>query len=399
MKASTLILCGSLVAAAALLSLFVGKVAHEKSGTGSPAEARAFADENSPRQTIGISVDPETWSKLQANELAGLFDRMCAAGISPAMARTLVTAQVHAHYAPQRAALNRSTLERPFWEPSTPDPETAAALSKLKKEEHETLDHLLGPAARLDESALRILRRQFPGFSETKIAAIQSYRQEMEERAQDLIEKLPKDSAIPAEWTALNKKKEEELTGLLTPREREDYELKTSNVAWNLRQRLAGFDPTEREFRALYQIQRAYGESAGHSAVYVDPSRPANDAEKQLVTQIQAALGKQRFADYLRSMDNDYQQTARLVARLELPPEMANQVYALQKEIQERAAAISSNATLTGEERAAQFGALNAAAEAKVTALLSLRGYEAYKQNGGAWMNQLQPTPGHRASR
>src|SRR5207244_972841 len=89
---------------------------------------------------------------------------------------------------------------------------------------------------------------------------------------------------------------------------------------------------------------------------------------------------------------------SQLVARLELPSETTNQVYAMQQDFQQRVGAIRGNTSLPVADRNAQFANLATEAQTKITALLGSRGYDAYKQYGGQWLQQLQSpraaTPG-----
>ena len=120
--------------------------------------------------------------------------------------------------------------------------------------------------------------------------------------------------------------------------------------------------------------------------------RARTAAQKQLMDDIKAAVGDQRFADYQRATNSSYRQASQLVGRLELPPETANQVYALQQDLQQRAGTIRRSAG-SAEAAMAELTALAAEAKAKVTAALGDRGFEAYKQNGGQWLQNLAPRP------
>ncbi|MEO6569828.1 MAG: hypothetical protein ABIO94_13785 [Opitutaceae bacterium] len=384
MKAATLLLTGSLVVNAALFTALIAGFSAET--TTSTVIRTRLPTDASTASVSPSAIDPKTWTNLQPADLAGLFDRLRAAGLSPAVARALLKEQVRAQFTPRRASLNRAMTEGPFWESVRSNPATVAALGQLTREQNQTLKDLLGPDALLDESATAILRRQLPNFSEAKITAIQRARQELDEIGEQLLE-----GAAPPEFEALMNEREADIARMLTPQEREDYDLRTGDIANSLRRRLAGFDPTEKEFRDLYRSHRAYEESAKRPAGAVDVARPSTDAEKQLVEQMKATLGEPRYADYQRSLDGNYQQTARLVARLELPAGTANQVYAVQKEIEQRVTTLEANRALPTEDRSAQLGALAHEAEAKVTSFLGPRGFEAYKQYGGFWLTNLQP--------
>ena len=53
--------------------------------------------------------------------------------------------------------------------------------------------------------------------------------------------------------------------------------------------------------------------------------------------------------------------------------------------------AVQTARDVTPDERAAQLAALNQEATNKLTQSLGARGFEAYKTNGGYWLQMLQP--------
>src|SRR5581483_364126 len=83
----------------------------------------------------------------------------------------------------------------------------------------------------------------------------------------------------------------------------ETRELRTSPLAAQLREQLAGFAATDDEFRLLYRLERDH------------PGGATDD-------QLRATLGDARFAAYRRATDPDHQFAVRLAARLGLPAEM-----------------------------------------------------------------------------
>jgi hypothetical protein len=183
-----------------------------------------------------------------------------------------------------------------------------------------------------------------------------------------------------------------------SPEEFEEYALRGSRTAMQLRNNLVAFDATEQEFRALFKLQSAFDEQYG---IYRGMSSPEQGrvraaAQRELMDQFKATLGETRFAEYQRSTDFNCRQTSQLVARLALPPETVNEGYAVQQEIQRKIADVGRNA-VSAEERFAQRSALAAEAEAKITAKLGTAGYEAYKQYGGSWLQRLTPPPAQRA--
>jgi len=396
MKVSTLLLAGSLAANFALAAVFfAGASASHVVSSNSSLPARPAT--TAPGSAAKTAIDAETWTRLQTDDLPAFLARLRAEGFPPALVRAIMAEQVRVQFAPRRAALNRKGADRPFWEPATEDPKTAAALREIMKEQNQALKDLLGPDATTDEFAAASLHRQFPGLSDDKINELQRIQQDFNERRSDLLTGvngaiLPDDRE---KLTAIEKAQHDEIAQTLTPQELEDYDLRTSNTANLLRYQLTAFDPTEQEFRTLYQIQSDFSDRLGpmYGPPTQDEMRARAEAQKQLNDQILATLGPERGADYQRAIDNNYRQTSQLVARLDLPPESANDVYAVQKDIQQRVTALRTDPTLSLSDRNQQIAALADEAKAKVTATLGDSGFEAYKQYGGSWLQNLQPRP------
>lgn len=396
MKISTIVLAGSLAANLALAAAFVAGSSAGRtpvpSAVGShPAPAAAAT---SGSGTLA-PMDPAAWSHLQTDDLHAFMDRLRAEGFPPSMIRAIMAEQIRVQFAPRRAALDRKAAERPFWEPATNDPKTAAALRQIMKEQNQAVKDLLGPDPAEEELAMSNLRRQAPGLSDDKLSAINRIQQAINEQRADLLAGVS--GIITPDMSAklgeLTKAQHDAIAQTLTPQELEEYDLRTSNTASQLRYQLSAFNPSEQEFRTLFELQSQFGDQLGpmYSMPSQDEMKARADAQKQLNDQIVAALGPDRGADYTRSLDYNYRQTSQLVTRLDLPPETANDIYALQKDIQQRANTVRMDRTLTPDDRVQQLAALADETKAKVTASLGDTGFEAYKQYGGSWMQTLQP--------
>jgi hypothetical protein len=311
-------------------------------------------------------------------------DKLQAEGFPPAIIRAILTAQVRESFAARRKALEGAENAAQYWLQPNRDPATQAALRALAREEQKILKDLLGPSP--ENSLAATLRRQVPELSEDKLDQIAQIRERYDEKRQDLYANV-RGSILPDErekMVALDKAMRNELASVLSPQDLESYELRVSNTANQLRYELTAFDPNEQEFRALFKLKSAFEEqfSGAVGPLAEDQRRARMDAQKVLDENIRAALGAQRYTEYQRATDYNYRTTSQLVARLELPPEATNQVWAVQQDFQQR------TRTIPPAERAA----LATEAQAKLTAILTPRGYEAHKQYGGQWLQMLQPS-------
>ena len=393
---------GALVAALvgqfpALTHLGVEIAGRSDSASGS-AQAKAAS---SASKASASGAKAQIWSLLRtSDDLPTLIARLRAAGFPPTVIRSIVAAEIGERFAARRKELTTQQDQTPFWKNqrfASFDPKVTAALRALSREQTDLVKQLLGPDASPANDVMRAsLAGRFGNLPPEKIDQLQSILSDYSEMRSPIYAEtngvwLPDDRAKLA---LLDKEQRVDLAALLTPQELEEYDLRNSSTASQLRYQLATFNPTEAEFRAIFKIQQAFDDQYGSPmTMTMEQRRQVMEAQKQLLPQFQAVLAPDRFAAYQQAIDPAYQQINRLVARLELPPETSTQVVALQKDIQQRAMSAQIARDATPEQRAAQLAALNQEATDKLTQSLGARGFEAYKATGGYWLQMLQPRP------
>jgi hypothetical protein len=391
MKLSTALLAVSL-ALNALLLAFLGAGIFSPSPTTAAANGRGVP---TPAATAvaASTTARDAWNEVHATDLAAQVARLRAEDFPPAVIRAILTAQIREQFAARRKAIEAAEAEQPYWLPMR-DPKTQAELRALARDEQKALKELLGPDA--ENNIAAALRRIMPELSPEKIEQLAQIRERYLEQRSALYANVS-GPTLPDEYekiNALDKAMRGEFAAVLTPQELEDYNLRDSRTAVQLRNNLAAFNPTEQEFRTLFKLQSAFDEQYGQMGpgMSSDQMRARSEAQRQLNEQIKAALGGERYADYQRSTDYNFRRTTQLVARLNLPPETANELYALQQSVQQQAMDARRMAT-SPSERTAQLSALATDAEAKLLAKLGPSGLEAYQQYAGSWLNNLAPRP------
>ncbi|HVS53933.1 MAG TPA: hypothetical protein VHD62_16375 [Opitutaceae bacterium] len=405
MKPSHLLLVGSLLANAALFAAlhFVSadspEGAHHATATTSAAATTATMSAATKPHAPATATAPseKRWAALDREEVSTLVARLRADGFPPEVIRAIVNLRFEL----RREELTRDGMDRPYWkhaEETTRDPATEATIARLQQEQADTLKKLFGAADdQGDEEARGMRRRQFGDIPPEKIARLtpilQRYGKDLSQLFATLQGASPAAAGFAEKVAAVQQQMHDELAHTLTPSELLDYDLRNSNAAGRLRNELAGFNPTEAEYRALFPLYQAaeaqnrpvYGELSPEEAA----ARFAVD--QNLHQQAKALLPPDRLADFEQATRPGAQQLNQLVARLDLPLSAAAQVMTLQQDIQQRAAAVRSNRTLPADERSAQLAALAQEASTQIASVLGPRGLEGYKQNGGQWLNQLQP--------
>jgi hypothetical protein len=342
------------------------------------------------------AIDAAVWAGLRPTDLTSLVAQLRAEGFPPNVVRAIVSAQLTAAFAERRKAIDPEDGRRPFWKNQPPDAKVQIAFRQLDREQEKMLRQLLGDDARESDDLWSRRQRRDAWMAELppeKAAAVKRIRGDFDEQRYDLYMTGLVPAETRAKVEALGKAQRNAIEKLLSPGEFETYELRTSNTAVNLRSWLTQFDPSEQEFRSLYTLQRAFDERMAASRTdNISPEerqREYEAAHQQLREQFKAALGPQRFAEYDRATDSSYQQAARLVARLELPAEAVGQVWSVQKDAQEQAKKIREDRALSEQQRSAQLATLAAESTTKITTVIGARGFEAYKDNIGAWLVDL----------
>jgi len=404
MKPLTLLLVLSL-AANAVLFTFVARsttgplatffsASKSSQGTRAGAPATGVSD---GRPTNSLSA--KTWSALQTGgDLKALVERLRAAGFPPEVIRAIVSAQLRERYATQRKALFDNMPETPFWQRGSFsfDPKMLTAIRDLYREQSNEVKALLGP----DTSAINDVdrswqRRQYGDLPADKLEQMQyivsdysDLRNEIYAKANGVL--LPEDREKLA---LLEKEQHVDLAAALTPEELENYELRSSTTASAIRSQLSIFKPTEQEFRALFQATRTAEAQYGSLTNGPTNLEQAEKIRNAVLADLQSKLSPDRYAELQQATDPKYQMANRLVARLELPASTAVDVVAIQQDIQQKANAIRRNNTLAPDQRTAELANLSLEATNKLTTTLTARGYEAYKQYGGGWLQGLNPPP------
>ncbi len=393
MKSRTFLLGASLVGNAVLLAVIFDVSRAEKSTRTAASSLAAEAAVTSAKYDAA-----RAWRELQSGDLKLERDHLAAEGFPPSIVRAILEAKIHERFAARYHALTAESEKIPFWK-TLYTPKYQADRSAIAREEQQVIKELLGPDP--DHRIADGFRRQFPNLSPASIEALTSIQQRFDDQRQEVYSSvrgmyLPSDSA---KLRAINDAMHAEIQATLAPAEMDDYDLRTSDTANQLRFRLKDFGATEDEFRALYKLQSAFDAQIGRTYGPMTPaqSQAWNDGQKTLNAAAAAALGPERYAEYQRSGDYNYQQTVNLVARIEAPPETANTLYALQKEYQQRQQDLYKAQRAAGGavDVQAQVTALQQEATARVSALLGGDPdfVDAYKQYGGQWLNNLAPRP------
>lgn len=347
--------------------------------------------------TTHVHPAPKTEAEFRA-----LRTQLEALGLAPPVVRTVIAMLLNQWFQQRIAALQGHPDPDQYWlNRSARHADTRSeAFRDLTREQRRLFRELVGSDLEMDETAHR---RQFGGLPDTKVEQLKKIFADYT----DLEEQTFGDSAGPAapntraRLELLAREKRADIERLLTPEELLNYDLRTSNAAHQLRGRIGQFDVTEEEFRALYPGFKAaldaFGEG-GNGRTNSAASRAARETrDRQLDEQLRRVLGEERYRALQEANDTMLQQTRTFTAQLNLPPQIAQDVVAVQREFGPQLTAIDRDRDLSPNQRDARASALGLAAREKLIGLLGPEGFEAYKRQGGGWLgaalSRIPPTP------
>jgi hypothetical protein len=366
-------------------------------GRGSEPTRVVATQAPAPKTAQIPKIDNTIWPALESGELPTLVERLRASGFPPSVVRAIVAAQINEMFADRRKALRAASAQQPFWkEGNTFDPKIAAAERELARQQRKLMRELFGDEADTDEASRNFYQNRSLSFlPPEKAVEIRRILTDYDERRADLYAANPIYDREKA--AALDKQQRGAIAGVLTPDEMFEYDLRTSSTGNRLRDELSAFNPTEEEFRTIFKLRQPFDEKYDNFSPMFSPeeSRQRFEAQRALKDQIKAALAPARAAEYDRATDSNYRRTTQLLARLELPRQNADQLWALQKEAEQRRNEVYQIArSAPAEQRTEQLAALQNEAIVKVTPLIGgPQNLDVYKQYGGMWIDALLPRP------
>lgn len=336
---------------------------------------------------------PQIWYLMEADDYPTFIANLRKIGCPDETIQLLVAGEVNEKYSQQLQALVRENSgESSFWKTGIgqgigTSPGMMRRIMDLDQARMIELKEALGDLGVPASSASLLTRgpastaqmsQYFDFLPENKREAVMSEYMNFQMKISEIYLNA-NGVMLPSDQEALRNlqiQMDESLTALMSPEEKQELDLYLSDTASTMRTQLVGFDPTEAEFRALFEIRSS------------DVDQPQSEVDQQ----IQEVLGEERYADYKKSQDYSYRSLAQLTDRLGLDPGAADEIYGMQNDIQSAQNQIMNDPQLNGEQRAAALREVISATKESVQSMLGEEGFNYYKNSGGYWINELEVT-------
>jgi len=315
-----------------------------------------------------------SWQELESPEYAVYIARLREIGCPEQTIRDIVIADVGQVYARKRQK-DVVTPNQQWWR-STPDTNVIATarakIQALEQERKALLTTLLGPGWDSGNSAN-------PVASLLNGPVLGDLSPEMKQSVQDIIaryDRLYRDAGKSGDRAALAHLRQEarqDLAGVLNPAQLEEFFLRYSETAVDLRSKLNGADVTPEEFRNLFRTRDAINQQL-ELLTGDDPNTVAQRTAlaKQLDETIKTALGKERYQALQLAQDPAYRDAVTYAKQAGLPADAIQGLYELNKTTMQEQNRIRNDDSLTQAQKADQLKAVEQQQQAARDQLLGV---------------------------
>lgn len=352
------------------------------------------------------------WRSLESTNYVEYIDKLRAVGCPEETIRDIIIADVGRLFGERRAVWRAQVPPFKFWETRSqidarigPGSTYQQQVAALDREERTLIRELLD--VDLDTELAHYTGRGEIDFEEASFApetsakvrpVLDKYRQ-LEQQVLDKTRGVMM-AGDEARLRELQRQRDAELAGILSPEELEEYQLRHSDTAQTMRAQLGGFEPSEDEFRRVFRLQKTFDDDIKQAFEGLDGDKVAeiraqvmSDSQAALDEEMKETLGEQRFAEYQRAQDNDYQALLQLSDRLPGGPKLANQVYEWKVTAQRQREKVMSNPALTHEQRRAALAAIASTTASTVATAMGQENFQSYRGTYGLWLEDLAQAP------
>jgi LysM repeat protein len=332
------------------------------------AAASAQTPPTSTQTNIVLRRQLFSWKEVESPDYATYIANLRGIGCPDQTIHDLIIADVNATFA-RRRATELVTSEQQWWrsEPDSNVVRTAGMkLQEMEDERRDLLTRLLGPNWE-GSDMVSLPRPSRPGVTldgpvlgtlsaDTK-QALQQISLRSADRMQAYLDSqrnLGKEPD-PVALAKLRQRTRDDLARLLSPPELEEFLLRYSQNATDLRAtfgQLKYFKPTPDEFRTVFRATDTLDQKLDMLADATDPSsvQARKALESQRENAIKVALGPKRYEDYRLLQDPMYRDAV-AAAEEAGTPDAAKKIYAINMAALEERNSIRGNTNLTTEQR------------------------------------------------
>ncbi|HEX4645781.1 MAG TPA: LysM peptidoglycan-binding domain-containing protein [Verrucomicrobiae bacterium] len=338
-------------------------------GTAASSESEANTQNstsNHVKTQVVVRKQFFSWQQLESPDYPTYIAHLREIGCPEQTIRDIIIADVTQLYAKKRLA--ELAAADPQWWRSDSDEIGAQAAGEraevLDRERRALLAGLLGPDWEVPNYTLAlryVVGLGGPAFTELSPDAKQSVQDiaaRSRQRLQNYMDAQQKDgkAADPVQLARLHQQTRAELAQILNPAQLEEFLLRYSQTAADLRAQLRGVEVTPDEFRTLFRTQDPVEQqllSSSDNDATAAQQRAA--LQKKVEDSLKEVLGPDRYQAYRMAQDATYRDAVTLAQQAGAPPARIQSLYDLLQTTRQEEARIRNDSTLTDEQKAQEL--------------------------------------------
>jgi hypothetical protein len=346
------------------------------------------------------------WQMVESADYRRYIANLRAIGCPEETIRDIITADVNKLFESRRKEITASTNKFEFWKAGNPfeaaimDPDRIEKMQALAKEKRALLKELLGvePEEKAELfGGINPFESMLDFLSPAKQNDVMDIFMKFQAKQAKLFSGGQPDAEDMKAMQKMKKEMDAEMAGILSPKEYEDFQLRMSDTAMQMRMQLASLDPNEQEFRDIFKIKNQFDDQFGtYGMASTDKAEREKyqAAQKDMNDQLKTLLGDARYTDYTRAQDYQYQNLYRITQKNDLPKEAANKVYDMKTTADAEARKVRADSSLNAEQRKAALQGIRTETENSMHTVLGDKAWSSFqKQNGSYFLNNISPAP------
>ena len=349
------------------------------------------------------------WASVESADYLEYIANLRSVGCPEETVRDIIIADVNKLYASKLAALYPAPKEFKFWQTDdrmarNESRDREKKRREIEQEKRELIKELLG--VDYDEEQSRLSGR--PTEDDYRYGFLTPEKQEQTKALRDKYQEMERALFADGKLTpenrakilALRTERDTELAMLLGPSDYEQYQLRNASTARHMREGLTGFQPSEEEFKQIFQVRKAFDDQFAFTRDRDDAAtaQERKIAQQQMDEQLKSVLGVDRFNEYQRSQDGRYRESFDFAQKYNLPRETADTVYQVRIATEQEKKRIQNDPTLNEQTRAVILAGLAQDAKAALSQTLGPEMLGNYIQRAGGWLPQGKQSSGKKDS-
>lgn len=334
------------------------------------------------------------WRSIESDDYATYIENLRAIGCPENTIRDIIIADVN-HYFAQRGDRQGRTNDFNWWQSNEQHEELSQRQQVGVAQERERellLTELLGPDWKTREtepdpartSGIYLAGPVLGDLTEQNKRSVYDIASRARSQITDYIETQdflgqPID---PAQVARLRQAMRTELAQALNPAQMEEFLLRYSETAEEMRRNLAGLNVSPNEFREMFRNRDSLEQELALLGGTANPAAAGRirTLQNQIEASIRQALGSERYIEYKLNEDPTFQETRAQADKIGATPETMFSIYEINQETRAEEQRIREDVSLSPEQRIEALALTQAEQQKALQGLLGPEGFERWQQ-------------------